>query len=117
MLIGVMPEARTPRTAEFRPRPETIREMVTRLALDTKNIAWSVHAFERMHERGITDHVAVEVLRKGWPKGPIEPGDKPGEWKVKMVREVRGRREVGVVVITISDRRLFVKTAEWEDVT
>jgi hypothetical protein len=81
MLIGVMPEARSPRTAEFRPRPEKIREMVNRLATDTKNIAWSVHALQRMHERGITDHVAVEVLRKGWPKGPIEPGGSPANGK------------------------------------
>ena len=49
-------------------------------------------------------------------EGAIEPGKKPGEWKVKMVKEVRGRREVGVVVITIRNERLFVKTAEWEDV-
>ncbi len=71
---------------------------------------------ERMDERGITDHIAVEVLRTGWPKGIIEPGSHPGEWKVKMVKEVRGRREVGVVVITIRSERLFVKTVEWEDV-
>ena len=31
------------------------------------------------------------------PKGDIEAGKRPGEWKVKMVYATRGRREVGVV--------------------
>jgi hypothetical protein len=113
MLIGVMPDRRLPK--EFRPRPETLRDHIRRLAADTKNIVWSLHALERMTERDITDFVALDVLRTGWPKGNIVAGEHPGEWKVKMVKEVKGRREVGVVVITIRNERLFVKTAEWED--
>src|SRR6266567_2105717 len=96
-----MPETKPPQRVNFRPRPEMIRDLVRRLAADTKNIAWSVHALGRMDGRGITDHVVVDVLRTGSPKGEIEPGANPGEWKMKMVKEVRGRREVGVVVITI----------------
>ena len=110
-----MPDAKPPKPVEFKPRPEAIRDRIQRLAADTKNIAWSTHALERMAERDVTDHVAVSVLRAGSPEGPIEPGNKPGEWRVKMVKEVRGRREVGVVVIMIQNRRLFVKTVEWED--
>ena len=97
-------------------RPETVRDLVHRLAADTANIKWSTHALGRMDERGITDLVAVDVLRKGDLKGDIEPGQSPGEWKVKMVRTVKGRREVGVVVLTIRNAKLFVKTVEWEDV-
>jgi hypothetical protein len=65
-----MPDAKPPK--KFEPRPETIRDLIGRLALDTKNISWSIHALERMSERGIADYVAVDVLRTGWPKGPIE---------------------------------------------
>jgi len=113
-----MPEAKPPpKPIVLRPRPGAIRDLIRQLAADTSNIAWSVHALERMEERGITDAVAVEVLRRGQPKGDIEAGNSPGEWKVKMVYATRGRREVGIVVVTIHDRRLLVKTAEWEDLT
>jgi hypothetical protein len=32
-----------------------------------------------------------------------------------MVRAVKGRREVGVVVLTVRNEYLLVKTVEWED--
>ncbi len=111
-----MPTAKDPRTHAVVPiRPETVRDLVHRLALDTSNIRWSTHALDRMHERGITDHAAVEVLRKGDIKGTLEAGRTPGEWKLKLVREMKGRREVGVVVVTVRNAKLLVKTAEWED--
>jgi hypothetical protein len=101
----------------FVPSVKTIAELVNRLAADTNNIGWSDHAFKRMAERGITDVIAVDVLRLGYPNGDIEPGKNPGEWKIKMVRPVKGRREVGVVVLTVRNARLLVKTVEWEDLT
>jgi hypothetical protein len=101
---------------EFRPRPEKLRDLIHRLAADTRNIIWTDHAEQRMVERDITDRTVVDVLRTGSLKGRIEPGCNPGEWKVKMVKEVKGRREAGVVVLTIRNQRLLVKTAEWEDV-
>ena len=100
---------------KFAPRLETLRDLVHRLAADTDNIRWSTHALERMEERGITDKMAVEVLQKGECKGTPEPGKNPGEWKVKLVRRMKGRREAGVVVLTVHNGRLLVKTAEWED--
>jgi hypothetical protein len=102
---------------EFKPRPEAVRDLVWRLAVDTSNIKWSKHALERMAERGITDKVALETMRKGMPKGAVEAGEKPGEWKLKMAHRPTGRREVGVVVITVRNARLLVKTVEWEDQT
>src|SRR5262245_23547249 len=99
----------------FAPRPETVEQMVRRLAADTNNIKWSKHALARMSERGITEKQAVDVLRRGFQKGATEGGDNPGEWKVKMTYQIKGRREVGVVVITVRNARLFVKTVEWED--
>lgn len=108
-----MPDAKSPK--QFQPRPETLSDLVHRLAVDTRNIAWTDHALERMVERDIADRAAVEVLRTGSLHGPIEPGSNPGEWKVKMVKEIKGRRRVGVVVITIRQTKLLVKTVEWED--
>jgi hypothetical protein len=99
------------------PRSEVIRELVRNPALDTGNIQWRVHAQERMVERGITDEMALEVLRRGDVKGEIEARERPGELKVKMVREIKGRsREVGVVAIVVSSEKLRVITVEWEDV-
>lgn len=45
----------------------------------------------------------------------MTPGNGPGELKVKLVRQMRGQREVGVVVITLKSKYLLVKTVEWED--
>lgn len=90
------------------------------LAADSKNVRWQSecydsHAASRMDWRDITDKMMFEVLRTGYLKGDIEPGKYPGEWKVKMTKQMKGRREVGVVTVVINQRRLFVKTVEWED--
>jgi hypothetical protein len=114
-----MPDADDPKergkAVAFRMRPEPIRDLVRRLAADSENVKWSTHAQERMVERGITDKTVMDVLRLGEPKGEIEAGANPGEWKVKMVRTVKGRREVGVVVLTVRSEHLLIKTVEWED--
>jgi hypothetical protein len=98
-------------------RHEVVRELVRNLALDSGNVQWRRHAQERAIERGITDEMALEVLRHGDVKGEIEPGDRPGELKVKIVRAIKGRsREVGVVTIVVGSVKLRVITVEWEDV-
>jgi hypothetical protein len=98
------------------PRPEVVRDLVHGLAKETANIKWSRHALERMTERAITDQMAIEVLRRGSLKGEIVLGDQPDELTVKMVCQVKGHREVGVVVVTVKRLHLRVKTVEWEDV-
>lgn len=98
-------------------RPEPLRDLIHRLAANSANVGWSKHALDRMAERGITDKMAIEVLRHGMVRGPVEGGANPGEWKAKMVFPTRGRRDVGVVVVVVKNARLFVKTAEWEDLS
>lgn len=116
MMIGVMPQAKdTSRAVQFELRPETFRDLVRRLAADTANIKWSQHALDRMDERGITDKTVLDVLRLGDVRGSLEAGRSAGEWKGKMVRQVNGRREVGAIVVTVRNARLFLKTVEWED--
>ena len=73
------------------------------------------HARERMLEREIDDVDVLRVLRGGFIVGEPEPAE-PGEWKCKVIARLKGAREVGVVVIILRNKRLFVKTVEWEDV-
>lgn len=89
--------------------------MVQAAASDSGNVKFGMHALERMEERGITTLDALRVLRQGDIKGGIEAGINTGEWKCKIVRQIRGSREVGVVTVVMSSGRLFVKTVEWED--
>ena len=75
----------------------------------------SNHAMERMAERGILDAEVFRILRNGTLKGVPEQTPK-GEWKLKLVMRLRGNRDAGVVTIILhGDRRLLVKTVEWED--
>lgn len=68
-----------------------------------------------MDWQDITDKMMFEVLRTGYIKGEIVPGQYPGEWKAKMAKQMKGQREVGVVTVVINNHKLFVKTVEWED--
>lgn len=100
--------------APFRLTTTVAEKRVRSLANSTGNIQWGDHALDRMEEREIFDADVVRVLREGFCKG--EPEQTPrGEWKCKMVKNVRGSREVGVIVVMTKAGRLFVKTVEWED--
>jgi hypothetical protein len=68
-----------------------------------------------MDLRDISDHEVLRVLRTGDIKGEIAAGRAAGEWKCKMVARIKGNRDVGVVTIVCDGKRLFLKTAEWED--
>jgi hypothetical protein len=118
-MIGGMTKLPTtvPRTntVPFAPKLSALAQTVKLLAASSDNIKWSDHALERMEERGITDVMVMNVLRLGEPIGLIEAGKNTGEWKIKIVRAVKGRREAGVVVLTVNNTHLLVKTVEWED--
>ena len=68
-----------------------------------------------MSERDIIDIEVFRILKKG-ALGE-EPEQTPrGEWKLKLVMRLRGNRDAGVVVIILNgDRKVLVKTVEWED--
>ena len=86
------------------------------IAANSDHISWAVHALERMDEREIFDDDVLSVLRLGGIFGDPEETLR-GEWKCKMIRQVRGSREVGVVTIILKTGFLFVKTVEWEDLS
>lgn len=56
------------------------------------------------------------VLENGVLVGNVEAGKRKGEWKGKMVAPLEGTtRKMGVVPIVVQEKRLLIKTVEWED--
>ncbi|MCL4725652.1 MAG: DUF4258 domain-containing protein [Rhodocyclaceae bacterium] len=111
-----MPEKSPPRAGlSVAVRPDQLIARIRQIATDTRNVKWSDHARDRMRQRGISIRVALNIIQEGYPSGEIEPGQNPGEWKVKIVRNVKGNRDVGVVVLILRYAQLLVKTVEWED--
>lgn len=90
------------------------QERIRKIALTSLNVILGTHAKERMVERDIVRHDIDRVLRNGYVEGIPEPAEE-GEWKCKMTLPIKGRRDLGVVVILLRNGKLFVKTAEWED--
>lgn len=103
------------RVVEFRPLPSQLEAMVHKAAMDSANVKFGTHALERMDERGITTLDALRVLKSGHLSGRVDSGSHAGEWKCKLVKQMRGSREIGVVTVVLKNGRLFVKTVEWED--
>ena len=57
------------------------------LSLDPSRVTLTIHAEERMLERGFGTRDLFEVLAKG------------GDWKCKVVKRLRGSRDAGVVTV------------------
>ena len=99
----------------FQPRESDLMATIRELAKDTSKVSFGRHCLERMDERSITTLDALRVLRTGDIEGGIEAGKHHGEWKCKVIAAIRGNREIGVVTVVIHERRLKIKTVEWED--
>lgn len=100
--------------ARLRLSASRAQEIIQERALDADNIVWSVHALERMDERGIYDIDVLRILRKGFVDDDPEQTDL-GEWKCKVTLNIKRGRTAGVVTIIMSRGELYVKTVEWED--
>lgn len=98
----------------YRLTPGRAERLIRQTAVESDNVILGDHARARMLEREITDIDVFRVLRIGGIVGAPEPAER-GEWKCKIVQRVRGGRELGVVAIILRDKRLFIKTVEWED--
>ena len=103
--------------ARYRLTSGIAEKRIRELAQTTDHIKWSLHALERMEEREIFDVDVLRVLRSGTVRGTPEQTPREGEWKCKMVRNIRGSRQIGVVLIILKKDGLFIKTVEWEDVS
>lgn len=110
-----MTEANERRVVPMRPRLEELHATIRRLAEEDRRVYLSYHAKERMDLRSITRIDVVRVLKRGHIDGEIVAGNEPGEWKCKVVANVRGSRDIGVVTLVIGGDKLLVKTVEWED--
>lgn len=95
-------------------RPHQFAARVRFLATeDTRSIKLSRHARERCAERDIVVREVFDALRLGELDGPLEQGEKPGEWKGLMRHRLPGRNEVVVVALLIRDESVLVKTVYW----
>jgi hypothetical protein len=99
---------------DFRLTTGEAAKRIHKLAIRTENVIFGDHALERMDERSITDAQVFEVLRKGHV---VDPPEKTtfGEWKCKIIEQLRGGRAVGAVTVFLQNGKLFLKTVEWED--
>ena len=88
--------------------------IINEAAQHTATVVFGDHALQRMAERGVLDVEVYRILRTGYVTEWPERTDK-GEWKCKVVKKLRGHREVGVITIIVNRNRLFIKTVEWED--
>jgi len=100
--------------ARYRLTPAIAERRIKKLAENSENLKWSLHALERMELREIFDADVLRILRRGMISGDPEETPK-GEWKCKMILRLRGSREAGTVVIILKKGGLLIKTVEWED--
>jgi hypothetical protein len=102
----------------FRSRTAAELEVIIRaIAAEDRHVYLGTHARLRMEERGISRLDAMRVLQRGHVYGEIKPGIRAGEWKCKVIARLKGSREIGVVTIVVEEKKPFVKTVEWEDLS
>lgn len=115
MIVGMERYSDKPTVKLFKPRPHSLLAMVRNIARNSGNVAFSEHALDQMDKRGITQLDVLRVLRVGDIVGDIEAGKMVGEWKCKIVERRKRARDIGVATIVVKEGKLFIKTAEWED--
>lgn len=88
--------------------------MVRERAMDSKNIAITLHAEDRMYERGISFDSVLQILRSGDLE--FEGIDEKGNYLVKASTLLVPPRTASVVCsVVIAGDRLVIITAMWED--
>ncbi|MFA5040440.1 MAG: DUF4258 domain-containing protein [Bdellovibrionales bacterium] len=100
----------------FRMTPRVAEAKIHELAKNSSNVIWGGHCVERSEQRDITLQDALSILRTGIVVDCPEAGKLPGEWKAKIVKNIRGNRDAGVVTIIMTKQGMLkIKTVEWED--
>ena len=120
IIMIAMPKPRPPNTsakvAGIALTAAVAEKRIRQIALVTENVILGNHALERMAEREIFDVDVFRVLRSGYVDEPPEQTAQD-EWKCKMTLKIKGGRIAGVITIILQSGKLFVKTAEWEDLS
>mgnify|MGYP001806252624 FL=1 len=96
---------------------EAEREIRLRVA-DTHKVQFTLHAFDRAEEREeqeiLNTEDALDILRTGFVMSAPEKAR--SGWKCKVVKNILGNRDAGVVtIIVLESGKLRVLTVEWED--
>ncbi len=101
------------------PKTHVLMARIREIAQDSANVAFSMHATERLNERGLTDLDVIRGYRIGDIVSAITPGERHREWVCEVVfpspEESGGRREVGVITVVVEECRLRIKTVMWKD--
>ena len=99
-------------------RTDEAERVIRQRAADTKNVEFRLHAFDRMEEReeqeALNTEDALDILRTGFVLAAPEKAR--NGWKCKVIKNILGNRDAGVVTIILTDSgALRVLTVEWED--
>ncbi len=101
--------------SKYRLTAAVAQKRIREAATSSSRVITSNHARGRMREREIDEIDVLRVLRNGIVLGDPVPAEM-GEWKCKLVRTMKGTRDVGVIAIILRNGNVFIKTVEWEDV-
>lgn len=100
---------------QFRLTTAVAEKRIREAAASSSRVIFGNHARERMREREIDEIDVLRILRAAAVVDDPVPAE-VGEWKCKLVRQMKGSRSVGVVAIILRNGSVFIKTVEWEDV-
>ena len=95
-------------------RPGKAEEKIRAIAKESGKVILGNHAKQRCLERDFVKDDILRVLRTGIIKDEPEQTEHK-EWKCKVIGNIRGSRDVGVITIILLNGSLFIKTVEWED--
>lgn len=98
-------------------RADEAERIIRERAATSGRVGFSLHAFDRVEERSITQVDAMSILRQGNIEGAPELAANGTDWKVTVVRRMPGGREAGAVTVIYRppSEELFVVTVEWMD--
>ena len=96
-------------------RSDEAERVIRELARDTRKVTVSLHAYDRIEERTITQDDMYRILRSGHVEGSPERTEH-GDWKIVIAKRMQGSREAGAVTVIVGEgESLFVVTVEWMD--
>ena len=98
-------------------RADEAEKVIRERSEATRNVVFSLRAFDRIEERAITQSDVLAILREGHVEGEPELMKNGVDWKVVVTRRMPGGRVAGAVTVIYRPPadNLFVMTVEWMD--
>lgn len=88
--------------------------LIRQKAEASDNVVITVHAQERMEERGITLDDVLAILRRGAVYLPPFRNEVK-DWQAEMERRMPGGRDAVAVTVVPAAPRMIVRTVMWRD--